>query len=105
MLPYEIDYADYSTVYNALSFVMASMGASTVYFFFHAHMVQRKYRTALCVSGLVTLIASYHYLRIFNSWTDAYKYAPAIKSNDTYSVANELIVTGTPFNDAYRYMD
>ena len=30
MLPYEIAYTDYSTVYNALSFVMASMMASTV---------------------------------------------------------------------------
>ena len=40
MLPYEIDYADYSTVYNSLSFVMASMMASTIYFFFHAHLVQ-----------------------------------------------------------------
>jgi hypothetical protein len=30
MLPYEITYADYSTIYNALSFVMASMMASTV---------------------------------------------------------------------------
>ena len=30
MLPYEITYADYSTVYNSLSFVMASMMASTV---------------------------------------------------------------------------
>jgi hypothetical protein len=69
---------DYSAVYNALSFVMASMGASTIYFFFHAHLVAHKYRTALCISGLVTLIAFYHYFRIFNSWCDAYQFTPVI---------------------------
>merc|ERR1711985_144412 len=63
MLPFTLAYADYSTVYNSLSFVMASMMASTVYFFFHAHLVSRRYRTALCISGLVTLIAFYHSYR------------------------------------------
>jgi hypothetical protein len=32
MLPYTLDYGEYSAVYNSLSFVMASMGASTLYF-------------------------------------------------------------------------
>jgi bacteriorhodopsin len=88
-------------VYNALSFVMASMGASTIYFFFHAHLVAHKYRTALCISGLVTLIAFYHYFRIFNSWCDAYQFTPVTNSSTEYLP----VATGTPFNDAYRYMD
>merc|ERR1712156_702490 len=41
-------------------------------------------------------IAAYHYVRIFNSWVDAYKYS-------TDKPDPEL--TGVPFNDAYRYMD
>jgi len=101
MLPYELSYADYSTVYNSLSFVMASMMASTIYFFFHAHLVQYKYRTALCVSGLVTLIAFYHYLRIFNSWTEAYEFMPVTEESTEYICK----ASGKPFNDAYRYMD
>jgi bacteriorhodopsin len=101
MLPYELSYADYSTVYNSLSFVMASMMASTIYFFFHAHLVQHKYRTALCVSGLVTLIAMYHYLRIFNSWVEAYEFAPVTAESTDYICK----ASGKPFNDAYRYMD
>merc|ERR1711975_38220 len=38
----------------------------------------------------------YHYIRIFNSWVDAYEYS-------TEAAAPTL--TGVPFNDAYRYMD
>merc|ERR1712170_140084 len=37
-----------------------------------------------------------HYIRIFNSWVDAYHYAPDVK---------DPTLTGVPFNDAYRYMD
>merc|ERR1739848_481772 len=48
------------------------------------------------ISGMVTFIAAYHYMRIFNSWVDAYKYT-------TDSTDPKL--TGIPFNDAYRYMD
>ena len=40
-----------------------------------AHMcVARNLRTALCITGLVTMIACYHYFRIFNSWVDAYAF-------------------------------
>merc|ERR1712226_1302554 len=48
------------------------------------------------MGGMVTFIAAYHYMRIFNSWVDAYKY-----STD----ATDPALTGVPFNDAYRYMD
>merc|ERR1711865_897262 len=46
--------------------------------------------------SLVTFIAAYHYLRIFNSWVEAYHYS--VDKVDP-------VVTGVPFNDAYRYMD
>merc|ERR1712019_172376 len=48
------------------------------------------------ISGLVTFIAAYHYVRIFNSWVDAYRYE---------AVGAAPVLTGVPFNDAYRYMD
>jgi bacteriorhodopsin len=48
------------------------------------------------ISGLVTFIAAYHYIRIFNSWVEAYHYS-------VHKADPEL--TGVPFNDAYRYMD
>merc|ERR1712050_175885 len=56
------------------------------------------------ISGLVTFIAAYHYIRIFDSWVDAYSY----KAGTTEHGALEMLdpqLTGIPFNDAYRYMD
>merc|ERR1719492_217694 len=53
-------------------------------------------RTAVIISGLVTFIAAYHYIRIFISWVEAYRYT---------GIGGDPILTGVPFNDAYRYMD
>merc|ERR1712115_270613 len=50
------------------------------------------------ISGLVTFIAAYHYIRIFNSWVDAYSY-------EGVPNGQRPTLTGVPFNDAYRYMD
>lgn len=80
---------------------MAGMMSSTVYFFFHAHLVHPRYRTALCISGLVTLIAFYHYLRIFNSFVEAYDFDPVTEKSTDYTMK----ASGKAFNDAYRYMD
>ena len=41
-----------------------------------------------------------HYLRIFNSWVEAYSFPPAVDG-----VIGDPVITGVPFNDAYRYMD
>jgi hypothetical protein len=102
MLP-EMTYSDYSAVYNSLSFVMASMGASTIYFFVHIHLVHKQFRTALCITGLVTLIAFYHYFRIFNSWTEAYEFLPLHNDKDGNPPTDYAPhLTGQPFNDAYR---
>merc|ERR1712176_1398481 len=57
-----------------------------------------KYKSAVYISGLVTFIAAYHYIRIFNSWVDAYSYEGVPQGEGPK-------LTGVPFNDAYRYMD
>jgi bacteriorhodopsin len=84
----------YSLVYNSFSFVTAAMAAATVFLFLSRSQIALHYKTAVTVSGIVTMIAMYHYFRIFNSWDQA------------YSVMNgEVTATGHPFNDAYRYVD
>jgi len=52
----------------------------------------------------VTFIAAYHYIRIFNSWVDAYEYTRGEVVNGALEMTAPTL-TGIPFNDAYRYMD
>jgi len=98
-LPSDFTYGQWSLVYNSLSFGIAGMGSATIFFWLQLQNVNKNYRTALIITGLVTAIATYHYVRIFNSWVDAFK----VNNSDggDYSVA----VSGAPFNDAYRYVD
>merc|ERR1711877_85139 len=71
-LPQGVTYGQWLAVYNALSFGIAGMGAATIFFWLQLANVSKKSRTALCITGLVTWIATYHYFRIFNSWNDAF---------------------------------
>merc|ERR1711886_6549 len=89
---------------GVLSFALASMMATTMYLWFRSTAVLDKYKSAVLISGLVTFIAAYHYIRIFNSWVEAYEYKPAKISDDAMVIAAPKL-TGVPFNDAYRYMD
>merc|ERR1712187_95283 len=96
MVMYAMNDLQYQAVYNVLSFALASMMATTLYLWFRSFAVKDKYQSAVIISGLVTFIAAYHYMRIFNSWVDAYEYKVD---------ATDPVLTGVPFNDAYRYMD
>merc|ERR1711907_252964 len=99
----------FDLVYNMLSLGLASMAASTVFFFLRLGSFAERYKAALCFTGLVTFIAMYHYFRIFNSFVDAYTpcdivdgvITPYKCDADTYGWRP----TGVPFNDAYRYVD
>jgi len=84
----------YNLVYNAFSFAIATMLAAALFFFSVRGQVGQKYQLALIVSALVVSIAGYHYYRIFGSWEAAYSL-----QNGNY------VLTGAPFNDAYRYVD
>jgi len=98
---YPMTAAQFDLVYNSLSFTLASMMASTIFFWLRLSSVNEKYKSAMTITGLVTFIAAYHYIRIFNSWTEGYEFGPAGADG---SIPDPSI-TGKPFNDAYRYMD
>jgi len=104
MTMYEMTDLQYQAVYNVLSFSLASMMSTTMYLWFRSFAVQDRYRSAVLISGLVTFIAAYHYVRIFNSWVGSYEYSPG-KVSDGAMELNAPKLTGVPFNDAYRYMD
>ena len=84
----------FGILYNVFSFGLVSMLACTVYTLVSQSRVLPKYRGALVMSSMVTFIAAYHYIRIFNSFDSSFE-AGALK-------------TGTgdgTFNEAYRYVD
>lgn len=103
MVMYEMSDDQFQLVYNVLSFSLASMMATTLFLWMKVPDVSDKYRSGVIISGMVTFIAAYHYFRIFNSWVDSYTY-PTPKEYGEYTVPSPAI-SGTPFNDAYRYMD
>merc|ERR1711937_633988 len=78
--------------------------ATTIFLWMRVPAIAGEYQSAVLISGLVTFIAAYHYIRIFNSWVEAYSYG----INTVVDGAMEMkapTLTGVPFNDAYRYMD
>jgi len=90
----ELSIGEFDLVYNMLSLAIAAMLGSFVFFIVARNQLTHKYRPALIMSSLVVGIAGYHYWRIFNSWEAA------------YTLAGEVYKpSGTPFNDAYRYVD
>lgn len=90
----ELTIGQYQLVYNFFSFTVASMGAATAFIWLSRSQVASYYRPALTISGLVTFIAFYHYLRIGQSWSDAF-----IVADGTIQASGKI------FNDAYRYVD
>ena len=90
----KLDPNNWNLVYNVFSFGLISMLACTVYTLVSQQRVLAKYRNALVMSSMVTFIAGYHYLRIF----DSFKHA---------STDNKVLLDGTQnsFNEAYRYVD
>jgi bacteriorhodopsin len=95
-----MDASQFDLVYNMLSFTLASMMASTIFFWLRLPSVHEKYKSAMTITGLVTFIAFYHYIRIFNSWVESYEFPEAVAG-----ATHDPVISGKPFNDAYRYMD
>lgn len=93
---YDLSAFQFNLVYDFLSFTFATMMATTIFCWLQVPSIAPKYKTALIITGLVTFIASYHYMRIFDSWNTSYEWVNG---------GQGLMSTGKPFNDAYRYMD
>ena len=85
---------EFNLVFNAISFAIAAFGASAVFFLLQRSQVSPAYKTALTLSGLVCLITTYHYFRIFESFNSAYMLKDGL-----------VIQSGMQFNNAYRYVD
>lgn len=82
----QLTFGQFDAVYNVLSFALVSMIFGTIFMLVSQKRVLPRYRASLVISATVTGIAAYHYWRIFDSFEAAY-------------------YEGTPFNEAYRYVD
>lgn len=83
----ELSLNNFQLVYNLVSLSIAAMLGTFVFLIFQRRSVAPAYRTAITLSMVVLFIAAYHYLRIFDSWSDDY-------------LGGIL-----PFNEGYRYVD
>lgn len=90
----ELTVGQYTLVANFFSFTIAVMGAATAFLWISRSQVADPYKLAVTVSGIVTFIALYHYVRIYASWSEVYTITDGV-----------LVATGKSFNDAYRYVD
>ena len=99
MLPDTLTQAQYDTVYNLLSLVIASQLFTAIFLVVVQPRVLPRYRQALIVSATVCGIAAYHYFRIFSSFREAYV-TDAVGGQGVYSQA-----AGQSFNEGYRYVD
>lgn len=89
-----LNFFEYSLIYNSFSFTFATMMAATLFYWLNLGSVSASYRPALVVTGLVTFIAAYHYLQIMLSFGSAYD-----------ATGGVVTATGKEFNVAYRYVD
>lgn len=69
-----------SLVQNALSFAVAVMFGSFVYFLTQVKSVSKQFQSGVAVSAVVVGIAGYHYFRIWSDWgvgtvNEGYRYA------------------------------
>lgn len=99
MIPNIISEAQFNTVFNFLSLVIAAQLFTAIFLIIGLKRILPRYRQAITVAAIVCGIAAYHYFRIFNSFTEAYV-SKAVGGQGNYELA-----VGHSFNEGYRYVD
>jgi bacteriorhodopsin len=99
MIPEELTQAQFNTVYNLLSLVIAAQLFGAIFLLAVQPRVLARYRQALVISAIVCGIAAYHYFRIFASFNHAFV-TDAQGGRGAYVQA-----AGQSFNEGYRYVD
>ena len=90
----ELTINQYTIVADLFSLMIAAMGASAVFFFLQRGEVLQRFRMGITLLGLMSMVSSYSYYRLYTSWTDAY-----------HVVNGVLRSSGTTFNEGYRFVD
>ena len=90
----ELSINQYTIVADLFSLMIAAMGAASVFFFMQRSEVLQRFRMGITLLGLMSMVSSYSYYRLYVSWTDAY-----------HAVNGVLRSSGTTFNEGYRFVD
>lgn len=99
MIPDLLTAAQFSTVYNSLSLVIASQLFTAIFLLISLPRVLPRYRPAITIALIVCGIAAYHYFRIFDSFNAAFT------TDSLGGVGDYTIAEGAAFNEGYRYVD
>lgn len=90
----QLTVAQFSLVSNAFSFTIGTLAIATAFFFLQRRDVAPQYRVMVTILGLVTMVATYSYVRLLDRWTAA------------FTVVNDKVQnTGALYDDTYRYAD
>jgi len=84
----------YQLVVNVLNLSVALLGAAALLMVLLRERVSLAYRLSLSLMAAATAMACYHYLRLLESWRDAFVLR-----------GNEFTPSGLPYGDAFRYAD
>ncbi|TFD76797.1 xanthorhodopsin [Cryobacterium psychrophilum] len=98
-MPDSLNQAQYDTVYNFFSLVIAAQLFASIFMLVSLNRVLPRYRQAMTVAAVVCGIAAYHYFRIFDSFKTAFV-TDAVGGRGDY-----VQVAGASFNEGYRYVD
>ncbi len=90
----ELSATTFLVIEGAFSLAFATFAGAALFFLACRRDVALAYRASVTVCAVVVAIAAYHYFRLFESFAGAYD-----------SDGDIATVTGSVFNEAYRYMD
>ena len=90
----DLSVEQFDLVGTVFSFAIGAMGIASLFFLLQRSDVAVRYRMPVTLLCLVSVVATYNYVRIYISWQDA------------FAVVNGAVTsTGVPYNDTYRYAD
>lgn len=85
---------EFNLVENVFSFAIGAFGVSALFFLLQRPEVAPRYRVMVTLLSLVSLVACYNYVRLFEGW------------NNAFSIVNgEVRNTGHIYDDTFRYAD
>lgn len=85
---------EFNLVENVFSFAIGALGVAAPFFLLQRREVAPQYRIMVTLLSLVSLVACYNYVRLFEGWNNAFSI-----------VDGEVRNTGHSYDDTSRYAD